>query len=421
VCLCHHDGRLDFALPIRLLSNPMPSRLLAPLVRIDVSPRFDLFYALKTLHEPAPFSASWSKEVRSVLPGKFESAVQRVAPHAMMWPMLADALRDEKADPSFDEMIHIIRTRSDESFQRAVLSGVFRGKGVVDDLITKRMTLRSAVAAEAAQQNALMSIVGLTPFREAQATATAFERIVSTPKEYRNDLADVLEMFWDSAFTSTWKSLEPRMQQRAARMREEFAGGSVATFAHEQRLPVVFDEGSRTVTSSRGAKLFSFKSLRAIHFLPSAFNDSRFWGAYTDKSGSTKLYFPIFDATLIDGFVVLPQTRTISRPTNDLDPALGFRALGDTTRYAMASLLAKSPRTSVELAKEFKVSKATISHHVRLLRGAGLLDEEQTEHGVALRLDRAALEALSRAAAEEMFSSVEHSVIKRTRTARSSE
>jgi DNA-binding transcriptional ArsR family regulator len=210
------------------------------------------------------------------------------------------------------------------------------------------------------------------------------------------------------------------MQQRAARMREEFARGSVATFAQEERLPVVFDEGSRMVTSSRGAKLFSFKSLRAIHFLPSAFNDSRFWGAYTDKSGSTKLYFPIFDATLIDGFVARPQTRTISRPTNELDPALGFRALGDTTRYAMASLLAKSPRTSVELAKEFKVSKATISHHVHLLRGAGLLDEQQTEHGVALRLDRDALEALSSAAAEEMFSSVDHPVIKRTRTARSS-
>jgi DNA-binding transcriptional ArsR family regulator len=399
----------------------MPSRLLAPLVRIDVSPRFDLFYALKNLHEPAQFSAAWSKVVNSVLPAKFESAVQRVAPHAMMWPMLADALRDEKADPSFDEMIHIIRTRSDESFQRAVLSGVFRGAGVVDDLVTKRMTLRSAVAAESARQNALMSFVGLTPFRPGQAAATAFERIVSTPKDYRNDLADVLEVFWDSAFTSTWKSLEPRMQQRAAGMREEFGRGSVAAFANEERLPVVFDEHSRMVTSSRGAKLFSFKSLRAIHFLPSAFNDSRFWGAYTDKSGSTKLYFPIFDAALLDGLIARPQTRTVSRPASDLDPALGFRALGDTTRYAMASLLAKSPRTSVELAKEFKVSKATISHHVQLLRGAGLLDERQTEHGVVLTIDRGALESLSTAAAEEMFSSADRPVIKRTRAARSSE
>lgn len=398
----------------------MPSRLLAPLVRIDVSPRFDLFYALKNLHQPTAFSAAWSKEVRSVLPGKFESGVQRVAPHAMMWPMLADALRDEKADPSFDEMIHIIRTRSDESFQRAVLSGVFRGAGVVDDLIAKRTTLRSAVAAETSRQNALMSVVGLTPFRQGQAAVTAFERIVSTPKDYRNDLADVLEMFWDSAFTSTWKSLEPRMQLRAAGMREEFARGSVAKFAQEERLPVAFDEASRMVTSSRGAKLFSFRSLRAIHFLPSAFNDSRFWGAYTDKSGSTKLYFPIFDATLIEGFITRPHVRAVSQPTSDLDPALGFRALGDTTRYAMASLLAKSPRTSVELAKEFKVSKATISHHVQLLRGAGLLSERQSEHGVVLTLDRSALERLSSAAAEEMFSSVDQPVIKRTRAARSS-
>ena len=97
------------------------------------------------------------------------------------------------------------------------------------------------------------------------------------------------------------------------------------------------------------------------------------------------------------------------------DPALVFRALGDTTRYAMARVLARGPRTSVELAKDFAVSKATISHHVQLLRQAGLLREESTEKGVALTLDRQALEELASEAAPAIFDSDKPLVIRRSR------
>ena len=97
------------------------------------------------------------------------------------------------------------------------------------------------------------------------------------------------------------------------------------------------------------------------------------------------------------------------------EPALGFRALGDTTRYAIACVLARSPRTSAELAKEFGVSKATISHHVHVLRGAGLLIETATDHGTALALDRNALESLSRSAAKEMFAEGRQPIVRRSR------
>jgi DNA-binding transcriptional ArsR family regulator len=158
--------------------------------------------------------------------------------------------------------------------------------------------------------------------------------------------------------------------------------------------------------------LFSFRDVKAIHFLPSAFNNSHFWAAYTNPAGATTLYFPVFDSGLMQR-VVLPSRS--SQPEQSIEPALGFRALGDTTRYAIASLLAREPRTSADLAKDFSVSKATISHHVQLLRGAGLLSEEQTEKGVVLRLDRDALESLSRNAAQEMFSGSDAPVIRRSR------
>jgi DNA-binding transcriptional ArsR family regulator len=166
------------------------------------------------------------------------------------------------------------------------------------------------------------------------------------------------------------------------------------------------------IKNTRGTPLFSSRDVHAIHFIPSAFNDSRFWAAYTNPTGATTLYFPVFNAGLLPHVILPVKRREDERP---IDPALGFRALGDTTRYAIASLLAREPKTSAELAKNFNVSKATISHHVQLLRQADLLVQEQTERGVVLRLDRDALESLSANAAVEMFSGPDAPVIRRSR------
>lgn len=101
-----------------------------------------------------------------------------------------------------------------------------------------------------------------------------------------------------------------------------------------------------------------------------------------------------------------------------VDSALVFKALGDTTRYAMASAIARTPMTSVELARAFSVSKPTISHHVQMMRAAGLLEETQSDRGVILSLDRRVLEGASNAAAREMFSGDRTAnVIRRTRKA----
>jgi DNA-binding transcriptional ArsR family regulator len=393
----------------------MSPDLLAKTVRLAVTPRFDVFYALRTLHDNGDFGRSWRTQARQFIPTKFEAAVDRVAPRAMMWPLLADALRDAKPELAFDEITDTVRSLDNESFQRAILGGIFRGVGVVDGLINKRLSLRAAASVEVRNGNQLMSLVGLEPFHRSGAVIGAFTRIVSSPTEYRADLARALEIFWESVFQRTWQQLEPQMRERMAEMRAANRAGALREVGEKYRLPVLFDDKSKTIRSTRGATLYSYRDVRAIHLLPSAFNDLRFWGAYSNTAGSATLYFPVFDATLIQRVVLPSRSR---RPEHTNDPALGFRALGDTTRYAIASVLAREPRTSAELAKEFNVSKATISHHVQLLRGAGLLSEEQTEKGTVLRLDREVLESLSGNAAHEMFSGSDNPVIRRSRHAK---
>lgn len=54
-----------------------------------------------------------------------------------------------------------------------------------------------------------------------------------------------------------------------------------------------------------------------------------------------------------------------------------FEALGDPQRRAILVLLAGRPRAVGELAAELPVTRPAVSWHLRLLREAGLVEEER--------------------------------------------
>jgi len=376
---------------------------LRPLVRFEVTPRFEIFYALRALGESSNRIAQWRQRTEALLPKEFKGIVREVAPRPTMWALLADVLRDARSDPTFAEILDAIESLDDVAFQRAILGGVFRREGTVDSLVTGEQSLADVAASEGESGNALVALLGLHPYDRSSSVLAVFNRIISEPAGYRADLARALDQFWNHAFSESWLNLEPRMHRVAESMRTVLRNRSLAAFAKEIKLPVAFDDRRKVVASLRGATTFPYATLSEIHVIPSAFNDTRIWGAYRDDSGLVRLYFPVFEPTLLQA------------QSGNSDPELAFRALGDTTRYAMAFFLAESPRTSVELAKAFGVSKPTISHHVQLLRAAGLLNEKATEKGVELTLNREALEGISIAAATEMFSGGKSPAIRRSR------
>jgi ArsR family transcriptional regulator, arsenate/arsenite/antimonite-responsive transcriptional repressor len=60
------------------------------------------------------------------------------------------------------------------------------------------------------------------------------------------------------------------------------------------------------------------------------------------------------------------------------DLAAVFKALGDPTRVAIVSRLASGEKCCVcDLTDVFELSQPTISHHLRILREAGLVDSER--------------------------------------------
>lgn len=75
-----------------------------------------------------------------------------------------------------------------------------------------------------------------------------------------------------------------------------------------------------------------------------------------------------------------------------------FKALGDPVRFRLLSLIASHPGGEAcvcEISTTFDVSQSTISHHLKLLRTAGLLDCQRRGTWVYYRVIPAALHELS--------------------------
>ena len=72
----------------------------------------------------------------------------------------------------------------------------------------------------------------------------------------------------------------------------------------------------------------------------------------------------------------------------------GFGALGDHTRRSIVLLLAERPQAVGEIASALPVSRPAVSQHLKVLRNAGLVDEEPIGTRRVYRLNAAGLLAL---------------------------
>lgn len=77
----------------------------------------------------------------------------------------------------------------------------------------------------------------------------------------------------------------------------------------------------------------------------------------------------------------------VSEPAEELDAAL--RALADGNRRRILALVRERPHAVGEIAEQVAMSQQAVSHHLRVLRGAGLVTErrERTRHLFGVRTD----------------------------------
>lgn len=71
-----------------------------------------------------------------------------------------------------------------------------------------------------------------------------------------------------------------------------------------------------------------------------------------------------------------------------------FKALNDPTRREILELLKKKDMTAGEIADQFNISKPSISHHLDLLKQAGLVDAEKHGQFISYSLNTTVVDEL---------------------------
>lgn len=69
-----------------------------------------------------------------------------------------------------------------------------------------------------------------------------------------------------------------------------------------------------------------------------------------------------------------------------------FRALADPTRREILRLLGQQDLTAGEIANHFDMTKPSISHHLNILKSAGLIDDERQGQFIRYSLNTTVLE-----------------------------
>ena len=71
-----------------------------------------------------------------------------------------------------------------------------------------------------------------------------------------------------------------------------------------------------------------------------------------------------------------------------------FKALNDTTRRQILDLLRAGDMTAGDIAEQFDMSKPSISHHLDLLRQAGLVDSVKEGQFIRYTLNTTVLDEM---------------------------
>jgi DNA-binding transcriptional ArsR family regulator len=384
------------------------ARSAPPPIEFVVTPRFEAFYALYTLTISAPTLLDpWKEKALARLPRDFERIAKRVAPVALFWPLLADALQRTPGEMTFDEILSTLQEMPADDLKSNILSGIVHDPGTVKSLVTGKKSLRQLLTSDKIPGGELLGPFGLKPYSPDSHSTSAIVRLLSNPASFRDELALVLNSFWQTGFERDWAALEPVLRDESFQLKDQHENGSLEELARELNLPVALDEKAGELQPKSGPSI-KFERVDRLYVIPSGFNTRRWWARYETRPERFNLYFPIARERASPNNIVEAERkpRESSLPARQpVDAESVFRALGDTTRYAIASMLARTPTTSAELARTLKVSKPTITHHVQALRAAGLIEEAHEGGSNRLSLNRKTVAALSDAAIEHFFSS----------------
>ena len=372
--------------------------------RFKVHPWFEVFFALQALtDESSRIHEIWKRRALQRLPASFHKKLNMIGGSPYIWPAIADLLLELPMSISFEDRLARISRVPAQDLQWALFDGIFHESGPVKQLLSGKFDLNQTITQVSKTKREWLAFIGLYPPKKSSPLFKGLEMLLRSPVEFRKIVADLVGIFWDKEFKETWEQIYKKLGRSKEEKERLFQSCTLEEFMHHALLRVEIDERKGRLKALRGGYTLPLKNLTEAIILPSAFNDKRHWTCYDKDPGKVVAYLPYFDPSISLSWIATGRGAPNEEP--ELDPALIFKALGDTTRYAMVSLLAKEPLTSAELAKTLSLSRPTVSHHIHVLREAGLIAEKAQGNALLLSLRNEVFQNLSDLVTSKLFQS----------------
>ena len=363
--------------------------------------RFELFFALQALTDKNfRVRRQWQKRTIAKMPELFKTEFQALGSCPTLWPVIADTLNTIPVDAPFERIIAELKKQDLRDFQREILYGAIHYRDIVNNLLRSKVTLTEALARVPAVKREWLAFIGLYPYQQGRGMSAALELLLYAPDRFRQAVIRMLELFWEHSFRNDWVLLEPLLRKSLDEKKRLFDSHTFNEFAKQALLRIEVDEKRKSINAVRGGAQLPFKQIVRGYFFPSVFNDKRYWTT-AGKNGGCVVFFPYFEPALSSTLPFSLSDKNAAAP--ELDPYLIFKALGDPTRAAIASIIARAPVSSVNISNTLNLSKPLVSHHVHVLREAGVISETRANDCVFLSLDRNVLERLSHLAVNRFF------------------
>lgn len=339
--------------------------------RFELSPRYELFFGLT--HAASKYPASipglkaWQNETHSLLSG-LDAHLLAGLHFTSVLPSLLPAVN---ATMKIDAIFEYLKTLESHVFISGFIEGLLHDPEVSVDLADKKIGLEKAINRLAPKKREWLSYIQLYPYDEENDLIRFLEWLIKEGPRAQARLVEIHEDWWNRVFSKFWASMEKSFTASIQTHEQLFQALEFGEFASRALLKIKLDPGESAIEAMRGGYKIACEQIHQVYFMPSVFNSDRLWSALERPNQPKVVYFPYLDLDVISSLGE-------NFDTSKLDPALMCRAMGDPTRFAILTLLSRQPRASVELARKLELTRATISHHVALLREAGIVLDNRT-------------------------------------------
>lgn len=364
--------------------------------------RFEIFYALQLItDDESKIHNEWKQKTISELPRSFHDTINKYGINSTIWIILSDLIETSPIDNDINKLLEKIKALPASEVQRNVLKGVLHYPDIVEEIIENKIDIETAIKKIPKEKYEWLAYVGLYPYSKLAPINVILEILINSTEEFKDIIINLLTTFWNTSFEKTWKELTLKLDELVSEKSRLYEVCTLAEFAKNTFLPLEVDVTIKQIKALRGGFTLPFESVSKLIFMPSAFNYKKLWTCYELANNEIIVYLPYFEPRI--SLTCINEINFHEEILNNLDPALIFKALGDVTRFAIVSIIAKEPKSSVELSKILSITKATISHHVHILRESGLLNESFQSGSVKLNLKKEVIEKLSEITLNKLY------------------